>query len=67
MPSNKNRYTSLGLKGSDPFNLHDRNFDHSQWVADSWTGNSNYLPTGPFGQIYKLLGTIPFSAAGAFQ
>jgi len=57
-----------------PFNLQDwanmRHDDHGMhlgWVSDSWTGNSSYLSTGPFGQAYKLLGTAPFSAAGGLQ
>ena len=46
---------------------HDINFDHSQWVRDVWSGDMPGVPAGPIGQAYKLLGTVPFSAAGAFQ
>ena len=34
--------------------------NNQQWVRDSWQGNPNYLPPGPFGVAYRLLGTVPF-------
>jgi hypothetical protein len=46
---------------------HDISFRHSEWVKDVWSGEMPGIPAGPFGQAYKLLGTVPFSAAGALQ
>lgn len=55
-----------------PLNSQDwANFQHDdhmlslQWVRDSWSGSSAYLPTGPIGQAYKILGTVPFAVHGA--
>jgi RHS repeat-associated protein len=41
--------------------------DNLGWVKDSWNTNSGHLPSGPFGIAYKVLGTVPFSVAGAFD
>jgi hypothetical protein len=46
---------------------HDDHFDHHKWLRDVYFGNIKGIPAGPFGQIYKVLGTIPFGIAGAFQ
>lgn len=34
--------------------------NNRQWVIDSWQGNQSFLPPGPFGVIYRLIGTVPF-------
>ncbi len=65
------RYTPWGT----PLNqVDDASFQHDlscppcasgAWASNTFTNNSSYLPTGPFGMIYQLLGLVPFSVAGA--
>ena len=47
--------------------IHDQEFLHFNWVRNSWSFSTPGLPAGPIGQIYKVLGTGPFAAAGALQ
>jgi hypothetical protein len=59
---------SMILNSQDSANYnHDVNCEPSctpkvngQWLKNSWQGNPNYLPPGPFGFAYKLLGTVTF-------
>ncbi len=44
---------------------HDIYYRHLGWVRDGWSGDMPGIPEGPFGLAYKLLGTVPFSIAGA--
>ncbi len=47
--------------------VHDTNGDDTLWVQNSYATNSNFLPTGPLGILYKMVGTVPFTIAGKLQ
>jgi hypothetical protein len=34
--------------------------DNRGWVQNQWNGNPAYVPVGPLGSVYRLLGTGPF-------
>jgi hypothetical protein len=34
------------------------------WVTNEWNGNPAYLPVGPLGSAYRLIGTGPFWLTG---
>jgi len=34
------------------------------WTSDTFSNDPAYLPAGPFGMAYQLLGLIPFTIAG---
>lgn len=44
---------------------HDIFFRHGDWASGVWNGPG--LPPGPFGNLYRMLGTSPFALAGRLQ
>ncbi len=60
IPHPLNRLDQAGL-------LHDRLYQHKDWVHDAWSMKTSGLATGPIGLVYQAVGSPIFAAAGGFQ
>ena len=67
----RDRYKAWGQPLNQPDEI---NFQHDQscppcasgvWASNQFSSNPNFLPAGPFGMAYQLLGLVPFTIAGA--